>query len=74
MTEKLEEMAVRYAEVNQKLSEPDVIADRTLWQELAKEHAFLAEIIAKYEQYKGCSGRLLMPRSCLRWTMRKWPR
>lgn len=52
MTEKLEEMAVRYAEVNQKLSEPDVIADRALWQELAKEHAFLAEIIAKYEQYK----------------------
>jgi len=51
MTEKLEEMAVRLEELNQKLSDPEVIADRSAWQELAKEHSRLTEIIAKYNEY-----------------------
>ncbi len=51
MLEKLEEMSIRFQELNQKLSEPDVINDRKLWQELAKEHAFLSEIQEKYEEY-----------------------
>lgn len=52
MIEKLEEMNIRLQELNQKLSEPDIIADRTTWQELAKEHAVVSEIMAKYEEYK----------------------
>ena len=52
MLEKLEELSIRFAELNQKLSEPDVIADRAQWQELAKEHSRLSEIIEKYEEYK----------------------
>lgn len=60
MLEKLEEMSIRFQELNQKLSEPDVINDRKLWQELAKEHAFLSEIQEKYEEYtavlKGIEG------------------
>lgn len=51
MLEKLEEMSVRFQELNQKLSEPDVINDRALWQELAKEHSVLSEIMEKYEEY-----------------------
>lgn len=51
MLEKLEEMSIRFQELNQKLSEPDVIADRTQWQELAKEHSRLSEIMEKYEEY-----------------------
>lgn len=51
MLEKLEEMSIRFQELNQKLSEPDVINDRKLWQELAKEHAVLSEIQEKYEEY-----------------------
>ena len=51
MLEKLEEMSVRFQELNQKLSEPDVINDRALWQELAKEHSVLSEIMEKYEEF-----------------------
>jgi peptide chain release factor 1 len=51
MLEKLEEMSIRFQELNQKLSEPDVINDRKLWQELAKEHSILSEIQEKYEEY-----------------------
>ena len=51
MLEKLEEMSIRFQELNQKLSEPDVIADRALWQSLAKEHATLSEIMEKYAEY-----------------------
>ena len=60
MLEKLEEMSIRFQELNQKLSEPDVINDRKLWQELAKEHSILSEIQEKYEEYsavlKGIEG------------------
>ncbi len=58
MIKKLEEMAVRYEELNQKLSEPDIIADRELWQKLAKEHSFLAQIMGKYEEYKKLTKQL----------------
>ena len=51
MLEKLEEMYVRFQELNEKLSDPEIIADRAKWQELAKEHAFLTQIVAEYEQY-----------------------
>ncbi len=60
MLEKLEEMSIRFQELNQKLSEPDVINNRDLWQELAKEHSRLAEVMEKYEEYsavlKGIEG------------------
>lgn len=58
MIEKLEEMSIRLEELNQKLSEPDIIADRAAWQELAKEHSRLSEIAAKYEEYKSCTGAI----------------
>ena len=51
MLEKLEEMSIRFQELNQKLSEPDVINNRELWQDLAKEHSRLLEIMEKYEEY-----------------------
>lgn len=60
MLEKLEEMSIRFQELNQKLSEPDVINNRDLWQELAKEHSRLTEVMEKYEEYsavlKGIEG------------------
>ena len=51
MLEKLEELFIRFQELNQKLSEPDVIADRDLWQGLAKEHATLSEIMEVREEF-----------------------
>ncbi len=58
MLEKLEEMSIRFQELNQKLSEPDVIADRKLWQELAKEHSRLAEIMEKYEEFTSVKNQI----------------
>ncbi len=51
MIDKLEEKSIRFQELNQRLSEPEVINNRELWQELAKEHAQLSEIMEKYEEY-----------------------
>ncbi len=51
MLEKLEELSVRFQELNQTLTEPDVIADRAKYQELAKEHAYLSEIMAEFDRY-----------------------
>ncbi len=60
MLEKLEEMSIRFQELNQKLSEPDVINDRKLYEELSREYSTLSEIMTKYEEYssilKGIEG------------------
>jgi len=52
MIDKLEEMCIRLDELNQKLSEPEIIADREEWQKLAKEHSFVSAIVQKYMKYK----------------------
>lgn len=52
MIEKLEEMCIRYEELNEKLSDPEIIADREAWQKLAREHARVEEIVQKYKEYK----------------------
>lgn len=51
MLKKLEENSVRLEELNQKLSDPEIIADTKLWRELAKEHATIAEIDEKYKEF-----------------------
>jgi len=52
MIEKLEEMCIRYEELNHQLSDPAIIAQREEWQKLAKEHAQVEEIVHKYGEYK----------------------
>lgn len=58
MLEQLEEKLIRFQEITQKLSEPDVLADRAKFQELAKEHAVLSEIVECYNRYKQATQRL----------------
>jgi peptide chain release factor 1 len=50
--EKLENVAKRYEEIEQKLADPQVLARRQLYAELAKEQSDLVEIVTKYRQYK----------------------
>lgn len=52
MFDKLDNVEKRYEELNQKISDPEVIANQSEWQKLMKEHADIAEIVEKYREYK----------------------
>ena len=52
MFEKLETVEKRYEERTKSLSDPEVIAKQSEWQQYMKEHAEIADIVAKYREYK----------------------
>lgn len=52
MFDKLESVEKRYEELNEKIADPEVIANQSEWQKLMKEHADIAEIVEKYREYK----------------------
>jgi peptide chain release factor 1 len=50
--EKLDQIESRYDEMTTQLSSAEVLADSARYQKLAKTHAELAEIVAKYREWK----------------------
>jgi peptide chain release factor 1 len=52
MFDKLEVTENRYEEINQKLSDPNIISDQNEYRKLMKEHSELEEIVNKYREYK----------------------
>ena len=52
MLEKLENVEIRYKEISQKLSDPEIIKKQNLYRELAKEESELSKIVAAYQKYK----------------------
>ncbi len=50
--EKLEQIERRYDEMTRELSSAEVLADSGRYQKLAKTHADLAEIVAKFREWK----------------------
>ncbi len=50
--EKLEELKVKYEELNKKLSDPEIINNREKYQKYAKSHSDLSLIVSKYNAYK----------------------
>jgi peptide chain release factor 1 len=50
--EKLDQIESRYEEMTRDLSSPEVLADSGRYQRLAKAHAELEEIVAKYREWK----------------------
>ena len=52
MWENLEAVAERYEELNQRLSDPAVIADHELYRKLTKEHGELTPIVDTYATYR----------------------
>ncbi|MDO4289474.1 MAG: peptide chain release factor 1 [Eubacterium sp.] len=52
MLDKLDFLAEKYNDLNQKISDPEIIADQNQWKKLVKEHAHIEPIIAKYNEYK----------------------
>ncbi len=55
MLEKLGTIEKRYEELNQLLAQPEVAADLERLQSLAKEQAAIADLVAKYREYKKTS-------------------
>jgi peptide chain release factor 1 len=52
LTEKLDQLDVRYQQMTEELSSAEVVSDSTRFQKLAKQHAELAEIVTKHREYK----------------------
>jgi peptide chain release factor 1 len=57
--EKLENIEMKYDELTQQLSSPDVHNDSSRFQKLAKTHADMAEMVAKYREWKEIEKGLL---------------
>ena len=52
MFDKLEAVEKRYEELNQLISDPEVIARQNEWKNLMKEHNDMIDIVEKYREYK----------------------
>lgn len=65
MLEKLDAAEKRYEELNQLMAQPEVAGDHQRVQSLAKEQAGIAELVAKYREYKECARSLEETRAML---------
>lgn len=52
MFEKLENLSMRYNEIVQEISSPDVVNDQNRFRSLMKEQNELGEIVSKFDEYK----------------------
>ncbi|HQQ45773.1 MAG TPA: PCRF domain-containing protein, partial [Bacillota bacterium] len=52
MLDKLESIEEKYEDLSHKISDPEVIAEQSVWQKLMKEHASLEPIVEKFREYK----------------------
>ena len=52
MFEKLSGIEERFKELETKISDPAVIADRDAWRDACKEHSEISPIVDKYKEYK----------------------
>ncbi|BEP30254.1 peptide chain release factor 1 [Helicovermis profundi] len=52
MFDKLEFIEGRFRELNDKISDPEVISDQKNWQKYMKEHSNLSPIVEKFKEYK----------------------
>lgn len=52
MLERLDNLVEKYEELNNLLSQPEIIADQSKYQKYAKAHADLADVVATYQEYK----------------------
>src|SRR6202167_1897904 len=50
--EKLDQIESRYVELTAQISSPEVLADSARFQKLAKTHAEIGEVVAKYREWK----------------------
>ena len=65
MFDKLAEVEEKYEALEQKLADPEVVQDPRAYQQVAKAHAGLAEIVGKWRQYKQAKRQLADTESML---------
>jgi peptide chain release factor 1 len=58
MLNKLDFIEGKYEELSKKISDPEVIADQSLFQKLCKENSELEHIVVKYREYKDVLKRI----------------
>lgn len=58
MLDKLIEVERHYEELEHKLSSPDLVSNRDLYQQLMKEHKNLSELVATYRSFKKAKDEL----------------
>lgn len=59
MLEKLDFLVEKYQDLNQKISDPEIISNTKEWQKYVKEHAEIEPIVVKYREYKEVSEQLV---------------
>ncbi len=52
LSEKLDQLDVRYQQMTQELSTPEIVSDSARFQRLAKQHADLEDIVNKHREFK----------------------
>lgn len=52
MLDKLQALEDRYMQLEGQISDPDIIADRSKWQQLVKAHSDLGDVVEVFRQYK----------------------
>ena len=52
MFERIEEIEIKHVELEDKVNDPEIIADQTQWRKLMKEYSDITPIIEKYRAYK----------------------
>lgn len=52
MFDKIEFIEDKYKELNEKISDPEIINDQAQWQKLMKEQSDLEPVVMKYREYK----------------------
>jgi peptide chain release factor 1 len=66
MLNKLDFIEEKYEDLSQKISDPEVIADVSLFQKLCKEHNSLEEVVIKYREFKDVIQRINDDKEMLR--------
>lgn len=66
MLERLADIEARYDELNDMLSDPEVMADHRRVQEVAQERAGIEDVVLLYRQYRGAARELEESRALLR--------
>jgi peptide chain release factor 1 len=63
--DKLEEVEARYERLTQELSDPSIMTDGARFQQTAKQHAGLTELVTRYREYRDLHHQLSEARTLL---------
>jgi len=62
---KLEQLEKRYEELTQQMADPAVISDADLYRKVTKQQSEMAEVVAKYREWKKVADSLKQARGML---------